>query len=1054
MTHNNANSEANSSLPESNSVQTDNRSLPRFPCQIVVSERSRSAPLGELVDLSLDGARLITSDVWAEGAVLPLVFQLSPKIPELNVEAEIVRKTADGVGLRFLSLSRQDARRLRRFISDLNAIVSHRDAISRLHQVDASTSVPITEPTQITALLENGKDQELVSIIPAVRSVKEHATIIAVHPNELVLQTKQNCKLQENEEVFCIYALDYLTYSFQATVQKVTDTSVTLSFPEVMYYSERRSHGRNAALANSFIELKLPWRNNELVSWPIRDISDGGLSFITQQDEVAFWPGTTLPSCVLRIDQQETPLDNVTVRRINSHIDEASQQPITVVGVSFGIERSQLGERQAKLLSEEQDSGWHRVSKWSRNLLAATTYFYHTRLRRRAQAVSENTSKLVRFNNKSNKYVVGLLDASFPLAEKTRAPLVIVAPGFGGRKETLSALAQTIIHNFRRNNQDVAVLRFDGTNNLGESYKDPGCEKEGHHTMNYTISGAIDDFIGSLEWARNNKYIDPSDISVVSVSFSSIAVRRALTMQEASNITQWISFMGAADAQNAVMNVSGNIDGYGNYLRGIKNGTITLIGCMTNGDHFCEDMHQLNIATLDDARRDMANIRSDISWFIGKQDSFMDERRVKDVMSVKAPGKREIVSVNAGHVPTSSDEALAQFALIAQQVWRHHKRTDIKAVIPSRGWLAAVNDAEWKRVRSESPLQHQDYWRTYLLGEDNGIGFDLISLTEEYRQLVEDQVGLLDPHGKVVLDIGAGTGNVSMGIAKCQPKSLTCLDLVPEALERLKHKIDPNLAIQTVAQSIDGSAKTAMSRWLQGDMASFSQLAARLPGVSSTNVEAIVSRYNEQLHAYLRGAQLPIDDIIRKSNMPEQAVATLKQIHTLARLVQNRISEAQAEAIIGDVLMQNVRGRPGLPFANNAFEGIMASLVLSYMEFPNDTLAEIFRILKPGAPLVISSMLPDADTSKPYMDSIAFLEKAPEDQLPFGKPREELLHDARAFMNKASGLMRLEEEGVFKFWTGEELSELLLQAGFENCSVKNSFGQKPQATIVYCVKPA
>ena len=282
----------------------------------------------------------------------------------------------------------------------------------------------------------------------------------------------------------------------------------------------------------------------------------------------------------------------------------------------------------------------------------------------------------------------------------------------------MSALAQTLTHNFKRHDRDVAVLRLDGVNNLGESEKDPGLHPDGKQTMHYTVSDGVSDILGALAWARNNPYVDATEIIIVSVSFSSVAVRVALTRPEASCVARWVVYMGAADVQNSIMNVSGNFDAWGRYVRGVPNGVVTLQGCMVDGDRFCADVDRLGAATVDDARRDLMNIPVPVTWMIGNYDAWMDPARIHDIMSAKATAEREILKVDAGHTPSSSDQALAQFQLITRLIWTQLHGESIDAEVPSRGLIAAVANQEWARVRQREAVPREEYWRSYLLSDE------------------------------------------------------------------------------------------------------------------------------------------------------------------------------------------------------------------------------------------------------------------------------------------------------------------------------------------------
>jgi hypothetical protein len=111
------------------------------------------------------------------------------------------------------------------------------------------------------------------------------------------------------------------------------------------------------------------------------------------------------------------------------------------------------------------------------------------------------------------------------------------------------------------------------------------------------------------------------------------------------------------------------------------------------------------------------------------------------------------------------------------------------------------------------------------------------------------------------------------------------------------------------------------------------------------------------------------------------------------------------------------------------------------------------RVLVPGGTLVVSSMRPDADTSKLFLDLIAHLENADDADLPADVDRAKLLSAARDFVNRAADLLRRREEGLFRFYSDAELAHVLALAGFEDTVTMASFGSPPQAVIVRCRRP-
>ena len=130
---------------------------------------------------------------------------------------------------------------------------------------------------------------------------------------------------------------------------------------------------------------------------------------------------------------------------------------------------------------------------------------------------------------------------------------------------------------------------------------------------------------------------------------------------------------------------------------------------------------------------------------------------------------------------------------------------------------------------------------------------------------------------------------------------------------------------------------------------------------------------------------------------------------------------------------------PGLlVFADDCFDKACCSLVLSYLNRPEEVLVELHRVLKPGAHIVVSSMKPFCDMSEIYRDFMS--QQVSETDLESGR---DLL--------RAAGKIRMKEEhGYYTFFSGEELTAMLSAAGFRQCETHLSFGG--QAVVVAAEK--
>lgn len=128
----------------------------------------------------------------------------------------------------------------------------------------------------------------------------------------------------------------------------------------------------------------------------------------------------------------------------------------------------------------------------------------------------------------------------------------------------------------------------------------------------------------------------------------------------------------------------------------------------------------------------------------------------------------------------------------------------------------------------------------------------------------------------------------------------------------------------------------------------------------------------------------------------------------------------------------------GLPFADNTFDLVCCSLVLSYLKNPAVLLRELHRVQKPGGVFVASSMKPHCDLSVIYRDSIS-LQVTPEEV------------EAGRNLLRAAGKIKLKEEsGHYAFYSQAELAGLVLDAGFNVQESLQSLGD--QAVVIKAAK--
>src|SRR5208283_2377662 len=258
-------------------------------------------------------------------------------------------------------------------------------------------------------------------------------------------------------------------------------------------------------------------------------------------------------------------------------------------------------------------------------------------------------------------------------------------------------------------------------------------------------------------------------------------------------------------------------------------------------------------------------------------------------------------------------------------------------------------------------------------------------------------------------------------------------------------------------------------RFIESEALSLDSLRNRIEGLSSKVLDGLIEKASPELRAMMRGAG-PEGDLLTRigSTLEPAELQTVLEFNRAARFLQNRIEEldVRPERRPGKIPLKNLRAGDllfetlnfgdsdsvltlGLP--ENHFTRIVASLFISYLHNPDYVLAECHRMLKPGGMLLVSSMKPDSDISVMFTNYIRRVQTSNclEDS---ERDDEGGVDGARSMLNEAAGLFELEEDGFFRFYTADELKDLLSSAGFVEITVVPSMGIPPQAHIAVAKK--
>lgn len=1003
-----------------------------------------------VVNLSENGMFLKTGSFFPEGSSLPLKIAL-PDGRHYSMSGRIVRQDLDqgGVGVEFLSIDEQSRSSLIQFLSDYVTVHDLAELKVRYPFLKTEDMVLFSDNYKIESLIREAMKVDVeVAVVHAQSRNPEILGFADVRPpSTCVLKGEDlNVKFKTSDLIFISFQIGYATYNFETMVSRITPDGQALVclYPRVMFYSEKRIEKRISPFGNLRIEIPLPEPFNSNISGRITNISPGGVSFIAESQAQVLLKGTPLETLSIMDGDQILWKENGEVRYVARGGDGVLYG--TKYGIQFGIGRMSIQSVQAP----ELDFG-HQPEELPERHAArpGASDPGHPFLRE---------PDVIRVETRQDEEIVGLLNSSLPLGEKP-IPVVVVPPAFGKTKETLFGLALTITENFRRLGKPIAVIRFDGIRKKGESYKDPEASEAPYEMLNTNFTQSASDIVAVLDWLELNPRLKASSIILLTFSFSALDAR--IVLRDGVNrrrINYWIACMGTPEFRDLMVRINCGLDFLEHYQLGIKLGVMPVLGNLVNVDSYVGDGVANGVATLEQAREDMRHIDTPITWIYGQFDSWVRAEFIRDVMSIKANAPREVISVPIGHNARTSKDALRMFGTITSLIHRFLHKSMIQPVLPSKKDMEVMRRSEKDRLPARHLKNRKSYWQRYLVGENNLLGFDIMAMSDDYQQLMQDQLLALDLQtSDRLLDLGGGTGNFIehfLESGRPLPAQITIADLIPEAMKQAWQKfVSRNEALKEPGRldllclDLELNRFLPVERFLAGEIGSFEEMADRIENLPLESAIKIQDAYSPRLHRILRGEPITpaIDDWLKR-HFDLHEYQTIIDFNMASRYVRRLTNKKPAFRRL--VIPGYLEGNLHLPLRAGWYNKVLMSLVLSYIFNPGETLAEVRRIIRPGGRLVLSSMRPDTDASGPFTRLLEKIESMPEEALPTNLPKPLLLESLRSFLNDAQALVDLEEAGTFDFFDPEKLEGLLEWAGWEIERVIPSYGAPPQGYVI------
>jgi ubiquinone/menaquinone biosynthesis C-methylase UbiE len=1071
------------SPPEKISYTAEKRKIPRTVCRLTdISSKNINIPIVSIENISPEGCLLSFRGDLCLKDKIDLEFWLpddSRKIETTGIISYVIKNCFKGInsaGVLFTDISEIDQKRIYNFIvstASSSALKNMQETISKEKIADKyKISAPgkintffnhvMKERIPLTVLFENS--QNVFELIINKINIQDQVFITENQTDIITLE------LSENHPSYFSFYFDGGSYYFKTKCIGYDNDSVIFAFPPILYQLEKRACNREMSVDYIQISIHLDGIPDRQFQGRLIDISRRGFLCEFSLDQ---WIENSIKSgqAINYTLNKNYGLGSFGEIRHIIKKQGFNGNKVLQIGVEAGIKRSDF------IFKKFCDSEWKKKKLYQKILPSFVRQMPR--------------SSVVTYNNSSGKKITALLNYT---RKNTLAPVVILPPAFGKKKETLSPLVSTLITNYRHVNEDIITIRYDGINRPGESYNKEMFPKRGYEMLHYQITQGLDDLRSTLRYVYNNPLFKPSMVILVAFSMSALDARKIMIDPDNEKIDYLINVMGATCGQSSFGNVMGGMDIIGNARIGIQSGLAGVLGHLLDVDNIARDLIDNKYAYITDARLDMSKISTPVTWIYGKYDRWIPENEIIDMMSIKSDGMREVIEIPTGHNLRSSDDAIKTFKLITQLIYRMQFKKDFNPIAPDRKNMVALITYERERLENTEKFRPDDYWKQYLMGQGNSVGYDFyknIKVFREFLTLQSELIGL--ENGEVFADIGCGTGifieNMLLDLAERKKNindtHLVLVDLVREALDKSKAKCEKIFKsykslvpekIELIQMDLDPNRLIPVKKFVKEDSLDFNFLRNRIDGLMNITIDQLLQNNSPRLYAIMKGAVLtPDDSAYLRDIFSMEAYETILEFNRAARFINKNLfahdmidEKYVHQNLIRDEDYINIRtsdliferldfSKNGLEmnlnFKANYFDKIVASLFISYLYNPDDIIYDFYRMLKPGGRLLVSSMKPDSDISLIFTDYINKVQKFDLADTEI-KDQEMNLTAARAMLNEAASLFELEEDGYFKFYSDKELVSMLENAGFENITVTSSLGKPEQVVIITGEKPS
>ncbi|MFO7886024.1 MAG: PilZ domain-containing protein, partial [Desulfobacteraceae bacterium] len=413
--------------PLTASYTAEKRKIPRTGCLLTdISSKNKNIAIVSIENISPEGCLLNFKGELCSSDRIDLEFWLpdsSRSIEATGMISYVIKNCFNGInsaGVLFTDINDIDQKKIFNFIVSTASSSALKNMQQTISKENIRDKYKIAAPGKIKTLLNQVKKEKIPLTVLFEHSQKLfELNISSVNPQNQVFTIANQMDtghlvLSKNHTSYVSFYFQGGSYYFKTACVGHDDAGLTFGFPPVLYQLEKRAYTRQISIDNVNISINIDDMSCSPFHGKVIDISNRGFLCEFSHDKLIENSIKTGQAINYRLNNH-SGLDSFgEIRHIKKK--KLNGNNVLQIGVEAGIKRSDYKFKKVS------DSAWKK-KKIQRDL--------PSNLKQRI------TSKVVAYNNSKGKKIAALLNCT---GKDVMAPVVILPPAFGKKKETLSPL--------------------------------------------------------------------------------------------------------------------------------------------------------------------------------------------------------------------------------------------------------------------------------------------------------------------------------------------------------------------------------------------------------------------------------------------------------------------------------------------------------------------------------------------------------------------------------------------------------------------------------------